>query len=186
MKTIKVKQAYRREVEARLRRVARAATIFLDGDDFREVVIDPALGQVCAEDPDRPHPQYHADHAKFIRLKQTLFKLKRLESDGYSLAAWRSFKGEAKSVILMDMHYVPARPGIIPVSPAMAEAFAGRVGTQELEFRGRPGLAVFSPIRDSLEDVVGVVEVYAALVPEERAGELFGIPMTERAPVLEG
>ena len=49
MKTIKVKQVFRREVEARLRRVAHAATVFLDGDDFREVAVDPGLGRVCGD-----------------------------------------------------------------------------------------------------------------------------------------
>jgi len=176
---------FREHVERCLRRVARAGTIFVEGDDFREAVFDPELGQVCADEPDRDDPQPHVDHAKFIRLKQTLFKLKRIEDLPYSLVLWRNFKGEAKSVILIDVHPVPARPGRIPVSPAMAEAFAGRVGRQEFQFRDHPGLAVFSPVVDSLNDVVGVLEVYAALVPEDRPGELFGVAMTPQIPTEE-
>ncbi len=38
-----------------------------------------------------------------------------------------------------------------------------------------PGLSVLAPIWDSLGDVVGVVEVYAPLVPERRPGEMFGV-----------
>ncbi len=183
----RVQAAFRRQLEASLRRIARAATVFIDGDAFKGVIFDPALGQVCADEPDRPYPQYHVDHARFIALKRTLFKLKRLEPASVGIVTWRQFKNpkapnfdpaapasQAKFVVAMDLHPCPPRPGIWPISPAMAEAFAGRTAFQEFQYRGRPGLAVCAPVRDSLDDVVGVVEIYASLVPEKADGLLFG------------
>jgi hypothetical protein len=222
---------FRKEVEARLRRIARAAEVFMDGDDFRQVAFDPDLGEVRTGEPD---PQYYVDHARFVGLKRTLLRLRRLEPGPCSAAAWRPFRQgradlerelaaldervrklsatvspanrsgvearlrefgaarerlqariegrlveePARVVILIDVHPVPARPGIRPAGPAMSAAFAGGTAAQEFELNGRPGLSVFAPIRDSLGDVVGAAEVYAPLVPEKRAGEFFGLPAT--------
>jgi len=221
----------RKEVEARLRRVARAAEVFVDGDDFRQVAFDPDLGETPAGETD---PQYRVDHARFVGLKRTLLRLRRLEPGPCSAAAWRPFRqgradlerefaaldgrmrklsagvspanrsgvearlrefGAARKriqariegrlveelarvVILLDVHPVPARPGIRPAGPALSAAFAGDTAAQEFELNGRPGLSVFAPIRDSLGDVVGATEVYGPLVPEKSTDTFFGVKLT--------
>jgi len=153
-----IKPAVRRETEARLRRIARAAEVFVDGDAFREFVLKPELNT---------GDEYLVDHGKFIALKQALIKLKRLEPGDVGVIAWRRFKDQADLCLAVDSHPCAVRPGNHPISPAMAEAFAGRVAVQDLEFRGHPLLGVCAPIRDSLDEVVGVVEVFASLVPEK-------------------
>ena len=153
----RVKPAVRRETEARLRRVARAAEVFVDGDAFREFVLKPELNT---------GDQYLVDHEKFIAVKQTLFKLKRLEPGDVGVVTWRRFGEEADNCLPIDSHPKAVRPGNHPISEAMARAFAGETAVQDLEFRGYPLLSVCAPIRDSLDDVVGVVEVFASLVPD--------------------
>lgn len=146
----------RREVEVRLRRIARAGEVFLDGEAFKAVLPDPAIN--TGDD-------YRVDDEKFVAIKKTLFKLKRLEEGDVSAQAWRRFEDGATLVVPVDPHPCEVK-GKHPVTPAMEEAFAGRTAVAELEFRGVPILSVCAPIRDSLEDVVGVVEVFGSLAPD--------------------
>ena len=66
----------------------------------------------------------------------------------------------------VDTYPLSVRPGNHPITPAMAEAFGGRTAVQEREMRGVPVLSVCAPIRDSLNDVVGILEVFTSLAPE--------------------
>jgi hypothetical protein len=50
----------------------------MDGDDFRQVAFDPDLGEVRTGEPD---PQYYVDHARFVGLKRTLLRLRRLDDE---------------------------------------------------------------------------------------------------------
>jgi hypothetical protein len=153
----RVKPAVRRETEARLRRIARAGEVFVDGEAFKNVVVDPALN--TGDD-------YRVNHEEFIKVKQALIKLKRIEPGDVGVVSWRRFGEEADMVVPVDSHPLQVRPGNHPISEAMAEAFAGRTAVQDLEMRGHPLLSVCAPIRDSLDEVVGVVEVFGSLVPE--------------------
>jgi hypothetical protein len=157
MRKPKVNAKLRRETEERLRRLARAATVLVDGDAFKAVPVDPSLN--TGDD-------YRVDHDKFIAVKKTLLKLKRLEPGDVGVMTWRRFKDQADITVPVDSHPCAVRPGNHPITPAMAEAFEGRTAVQELEWRGCPLLSVCAPIRDSLDDVVGVVEVFASLAPE--------------------
>jgi len=157
MAKVRVKQSVRRDTEQRLRRVAHAATVFIDGDAFKAVPVDPDLN--TGDD-------YRVDHGCFLDVKRALLKLKRLDDGDVGLTTWRPFKGEAEQVVPVDMHPRPVRPGNHPITPAMADAFEGRTAVQEFELHGCPILSVCAPIRDSMEDVVGVVEVFGSLAPD--------------------
>jgi hypothetical protein len=176
----RVSKSFRRATRDRLLRVAHAGTVFLDGEAFRQAFFDPKQGAVCAEEPDREDPQYHVDHGKFIALKKTLFKLKRLEFGPTALMTWRPYLDDQVVVaVAMDLHPVMVRPGTQPINQAMRRALAGETVEQEYQFRARPVLSVLAPIRDSFEDVVGVLEVYAPLVPEKKEGHIFGGPAAQ-------
>ncbi|MCG3181268.1 MAG: hypothetical protein BIFFINMI_03647 [Phycisphaerae bacterium] len=154
----RIKASVRKATEARLRRVAHAATVFIDGDDFVAVPVDPKLN--TGDD-------YQVNHEPFIRVKRTLMKLKRLEAGDVGVTTWRPFgPGQAEQVVPVDIHPLAVRPGNHPIPPAMAEAFAGRTAVHEQAYQGHPMLSVCAPIRNSMEEVVGVVEVSASLEPE--------------------
>lgn len=158
MSKIRVKASVRTQTEQRLRRIARAGTVFVDGEAFKAIPVDPAH---------HTGDGYQVNHEAFIAVKRALMKLKRLEDGDIGVVSWRPFgDGQADLVLAVDLHCCPVRPGNHPIKPAMAEAFAGRTAVHEWEFRGYPILAVCAPIVDSMEDVVGIVEVYASLVPD--------------------
>lgn len=157
-KSSAVSTGLRKETEIRLRRIARAGEVFIDGDAFAGVVVDPSL--ITGDD-------YSVDHKNFISVKQTLLKLKRLEPGDIGVMAWRKYKDVATIVVPVDVDpNRSVRPGDHPVTPAMAKAFEGTTAVQELSFKGFPVLSVCAPIRDSLDNVVGVVEVFASLRPD--------------------
>jgi hypothetical protein len=159
MKKTVTKAVLRKATEERLRRVARAGEVFIDGDAFKAIVLDPTL--VRGDD-------YRVDHDKFIGVKQTLFKLKRLEPGDIGVMTWRKFGEGAAIVVPVDSDpNRPSNPGSADRNSAMAAAFAGKTAAQLLTFKGFPVLSVCAPIRDSLDDVVGVVEVFASLAPDK-------------------
>jgi hypothetical protein len=165
MAKVRVKAAVRKQTEERLRRIARAGSVLIDGEAFKGIPIVPELN--TGDD-------YRVDHDKFLNVKRTLLKLKRLEDGDIGVVAWRAFKGQGEMVVPVDLHCCAVRPGNHPITPAMAEAFAGQTAVQEWELRGFPVLAVCAPIVDSMEDVVGVVEVYSSLAPEKFKVDVLG------------
>ncbi|MBA4386501.1 MAG: hypothetical protein C0404_00890 [Verrucomicrobia bacterium] len=167
-KKIRVSAKVRTEVENRLRRIARAGSVFVDGELFKGIVHDPAV--FTGDD-------YQVDETKFIPVKQTLFKLKRIEEGDHSAQVLRRIKvkdkdGVEKDVVAIvmpiDIHLKDVK-SVHPISPAMQEAFDGRMGVEEQELRGVPILSVYAPIRDSFEDVVGIIEVFGSLAPDKWA-----------------
>lgn len=154
----KVKASVRRETEQRLRRLARAATVLLDGEAFQGIPLDPGLN--TGDD-------YAVNHENFLTIKKMLMKLKRLEDGDLGATTWRKWKdGEMEQVCPVDSYFMAVRPGNHPMTPAAAAAFAGETAIHEFNFLGVPVLSVCAPIRDSLDDVVGVVELFASLAPE--------------------
>ena len=157
MAKVRVSAKTRREVEARLMRLARAGEVFLDGEALRELFPDPAINTV--------------DDDRFVALKKVLFKLKRLEEGDASAQVWRRFEnpktGEPGATLAVPVDPHPREvKGVHPVSEAMSAALGGGTGVEEQLFRGVPILSVYAPVRDSFEDVVGVVEVYGSLAPD--------------------
>ncbi len=155
----RVKAAFRRETEVRLRRIARVAEVFIDGDAFKNF---PGIPEQNTGD------QYFVKHAEYITVKQQLLRLKRVEDGDLGVITWRKFgENQADNCLPVDSYPQSVRPGNHDISPARAEAFEGKIGVGEFEWRGFPLLSVCAPIRDSLDDVVGVVELFASLVPEK-------------------
>jgi hypothetical protein len=156
MAKIRVSARVRRGTETGLRRLAHAAVVFIDGDIFSKVVVDPSM--YTGDD-------YRVDDEKFIAIKKTLFKLKRISEIDASIQTWHRTGDGAAIVVPMDRH-PKAVKGLHPITLAMGEAFAGRTAVEEQDFDGIPILSVYAPIRDSMEDVVGAVEVYGSLAPD--------------------
>jgi hypothetical protein len=154
----RVKPADRREAEARLLRAARAAEVFIDGDAFKNVARKPELNT---------GDQYCVNHEEFIKTKQTLLNIKRLDPGDIAIFTWRPFGDEMDIVVPVDTGPPSVRPGNHPITDEMARALKGETVVHEKMLRAWPLLSVLAPIRDSLDDVVGVVEVFASLVPDK-------------------
>ena len=162
MTTQGVPAGVRRETEQRLRRLARIAEVLIDGEVFKGIVADPA---VAGGD------DYRVDDEKFIVVKKFLLKLKRIEKGDVSAQTWRPFANKdgvpcAVVVVPVDPHPRDVK-GIHPLSAALKKAFDGGTGVEVLTFNNAPLLSVCAPIRDSLGDIVGVVEVFGSLAPRK-------------------
>jgi hypothetical protein len=155
----RIKASVRRETEQRLRRLARAATVLIDGEAFKNIPLDPNIN--TGDD-------YAVNHEKFLAVKQMLMKLKRLEDGDIGVTSWRRWKKtEMEQVCPVDLHpTLVVRPGNHPMTPATAAAFNGKIAFQEMSMRNVPVLSVCAPVRDSMENVVGVVELFASLAPD--------------------
>jgi len=156
MAKIRVSAKVRKEIEAQLRRLAHAAQVFIDGDVFKQIVVDPEL--YTGDD-------YRVDDDRFVEVKKMLFKLKRISECDASLQLMQKCQDGVAVVMPMDRHPKMVK-GLHPITLAMGEAFVGNVAVEEQEM-GVPILSVYAPIRDSLEDVVGIVEVYGSLAPDK-------------------
>jgi hypothetical protein len=158
MATVKVSAKVRKETEAALRRLAHAAGVFIEGDVFKAIVIDPDT--YTGDD-------YQVDDDAFVAVKKTLFRLKRISECDASLILWRKCRDGAAIVMPMDAHLKDVKRGLHPMTPAMADAFEGATVVEEQLFGNVPVLSVFEPVRDSMDDVVGVAEVYGSLAPHK-------------------
>lgn len=156
-KDFKVAPALRRATEARLRRIAAIGAIFVDGDAFKGVPLDPRINT---------GDTYAVHHENFIAVKQTLLKLRRIETGDIGVQVWRPFNEDQGEVCVpVDLHPFSVRPGNHPLTPAMRKALQGTTALQTLTYRGVPILSLCAPLRDSLDDIVGILEVFASLAP---------------------
>lgn len=162
--TSTIPRAVRLRTEERLRRLAWAGEVLIDGELFKGIVRDPA---VCGGD------DYRVNEENFIPIKRMLFKIRRLEREAdASLVTWRRYRCADKDghereaavmVVPLDSHPKDVK-GVHSISPAMERAFRGHMAVEVQATRtGERILSVYAPIRDSFEDVVGVSEVFAAL-----------------------
>jgi hypothetical protein len=157
MAKVRVSAKARKEIEAQLRKLAYAAEVFIDGDVFKQIVVDPEL--YTGDD-------YRVDDDRFVEVKKTLFKLKRISEGDASLKLWHKCQDGAAIVMPMDRHPKGVKQ-LHPITLAMGEAFAGGTAIEEQEMDGVPILSVYAPVRDSMDDVVGIVEVYGSLAPDK-------------------
>ncbi len=159
MAKVRVSAKVRKETEAGLRRLAHAAGVFIDGDVFKQIVVDPEL--YTGDD-------YRVDDDRFAEVKKILFKLKRISECDASLQLWQKCQDGAAIVMPMDRHPKGVK-ALHPITLAMGEALAGGTAIEEQEIDNVPFLSVYTPIRDSLEDVIGIAEVYGSLAPDKYA-----------------
>lgn len=155
---LRIKAPVRRETEQRLRRLARAATVLIDGEAFKNIALRPELN--TGDD-------YAVNHANFLTVKQMLMKIKRLEDGDIGVTSWRKWKDtEMEQVCPVDLYALSVRPGNHPMTPAVAAAFNGETTIHEISMHATPIMSICAPIRDSMDDVVGVVELFASLAPD--------------------
>jgi hypothetical protein len=146
--------------EARLLELARVSLALLEGDAVRECVLPTSRIEISGDDY-----AYDVDLCNAVR--RALLRLERLSDLEPQSAVWRlrpDRPGEA-DLVLAGQTYTSQFSGWdkfpIPIPGAMARAFAGEPGSAWCD-DGR-WLSVFTPIRDSLDDVVGVLEFCVAL-----------------------
>jgi len=152
--------ARRAAVEARLLELARVALALLDVDAVRDCILPAARVEISPDDFG-----YDIDLCNTVR--RSLLRLERLSDLAPEVAIWRlrPDKPGLADLVLAGTEYTHQFSGWekfpIPIPPAMQTAFEGRPASVS-SADGR-SLSVFAPLRDSLDDVVAVLELYTAL-----------------------
>jgi hypothetical protein len=152
--------------ERELDNVARAAEAMVDGDLAKRIETPRSAKMLLEKDPRDPwkaSDNFDVNDAAFIQEKKTLIRLARLCPDACDLNLWMPVKSDPSRVQVLirnvnemsqfwnwgDLHQ--------PLPPEMKQVLES--GKRQA-VRKRPGMiSVLAPVRDSLGDVVGLVEV---------------------------
>ena len=154
-----------------LRRLAAIASAVLDGDECMEIVTDRAAELMFKVDPrDRwiGSDNYDVDREKFTRTKKLLIRVSRLADFPADCNLWLRTKkkpGRVHAVILqvngLSSFYKFGQMVIDPPAEFAAVLKQGR--TVVVTGKRRNVVSVLAPVRDSLGDVVGLVEASGRL-----------------------
>jgi hypothetical protein len=152
-------EARRPALEARLRELARVSLAILDADAVRDCLLPQSRVEISPDDY-----EYDSDLCHAVR--RGLLRIERLSDLDVETAVWRlrpDRPGEA-DLVLAGHAYTSQFSGwekyTIPIPEAMARAFDGEPAAAS-SGDGR-WLSLFAPLRDSLDDVVGVLELCTA------------------------
>jgi hypothetical protein len=155
--------ARRDAITARLLELARVAMAVIDGDAARDCLRPASRVEVSPDDF-----EYDVDACNALR--RGLLKVERLSDLDVQTGIWRlrPDKPGMADLMLAGMGYPRQFSGwdryLIPVPAPMSEAFGGKPGVGAVS-DGRYS-SVFVPLRDSLDDIVAVLELCAAVVEE--------------------
>jgi len=155
--------ARKQVIAARLLELARVAMAVVDGDAARDCLRPASRVEVSPDD-------YEYDVDACNTLRRGLLRIERLSDLDVQTGVWRlrPDKLGMADLMLAGMGYPRQFSGwdtyLIPIPTPMHQAFEGRPGVG-IGSDGRY-CSVFVPLRDSLDDIVAVLELCAAVVEE--------------------
>ncbi len=165
-----VKSVKVRKVLAGLRELARVAEAMVDGELAGKIITDRAAHYVANPDPKHRFlagDYYDVDHAAFLAMKKTLMRLETLAGFPCNTSLWVRVKGGEGLVTVAVQNgrlhrYYRFGEGGRKAEGELAECLSsGKITEAPLE-GSADYLTVLAPVRDSLGDVVGCVELTAA------------------------
>ena len=165
-----------RAVRKELLELGRIAAALVDGDEAGRILAERSLQYIK-----NPNPKFRfmtgdyldVDHGAFLRTKKLLLRIQRLADFRTGTALWMRYGDLAGKVVMALQNgslnrYYGFGDMTADIRPEMAECIEkGEVVLVPDEER-RP-LTVLAPVRDSLQDVVGLVEISA---PNPGSGKL--------------
>lgn len=158
-----------RRMLAAMQEAARVATVMLDGEEAKLIVVDKAFRQMANPNPRFPYmggDYFDVDAAHFLRMKKALLRLARLLDFDVGTTLWVPVKGREGHVTAAvhngTLHrYWTFGQLLRKADGALAECLrTGSVTTVGPEAEDR-WLTVLAPVRDSLGDIAGLVEITA-------------------------
>lgn len=163
------------ETERELDRVARAATVMVDGDVCRRIQTPRSLRYLLEKDPRDPwrdSDNYDVDHEAFIGTKKTLMRLARLCPRACDVNLWMPVAAspERVQVVIRNVNEMSQFWTWGALHQPMPVEMKKVLETGERStVRRRPGMiSVLAPVHDSLGDIVGLVEVVTQSKPDPR------------------
>ena len=159
-----------RKILDQLTQVARVAEVMIDGEVAGRIITDRAAHYIANPDPKHRFlagDYYDVDHASFLLMKKTLLRLEKLASFPCNATLWVRVKG-AEGLITaaaqngqLHRYYQFGESGRKPEGELAVCLSTGRVIAVPID-GSADYLTVLAPVRDSLGDVVGCVELTAA------------------------
>lgn len=153
------------------RRLATIASAVLDGDECMEIVTDRAaelMFKVDRRDPWIGSDNYDVDRDKFTRTKKLLIRISRLSELTADCNLWLRTKKRPEKVHVvirqvnsLSSFYTWGQMIVDPPKEFLPVLKDGRTVVFAPQGRGR--VSALGPVRDSLGDVVGVVEACCAV-----------------------
>jgi hypothetical protein len=163
--------------EKSLDEVARVATIMIDGDVCQHIVTARALEHMLKNDPRdewQAGDNYDVNNDAFIQTKKTLIRLAMLASYPVNVNLWMPVPGTQDiQLVIFNKYNLSQFAGSEDnleqsMPPEMQQVL--KTGTR-LTVTRQPGmLSVLAPVRNSLGDIVGLVEVVASTAPPAQGG----------------
>ena len=154
------------DVEKEMDRVARAATVMIDGDVCQKIQTQRSLDFLLKTDPKDPYlasDNYDVDHESFLRTKKTLMRLARLCPLECDVNLWMPVLSSPGKIQVMirnvyelssfwkwgDLHQ--------PTPPEMQTVL--ETGKRVTVRAHRGMISVLSPVYNSLGEIVALAEV---------------------------
>lgn len=160
-------------IERELDSVARIASVMVDGDACQRIVTKRALASILDTNPRDPWiaaDNYDVNHEPFIQTKKTLARLATLAPFSVDVNLWMPVPGKA------DRIHIVIR-GVNEISQfwpwgALHQELPGQMKKvletgQRVIVREKPGIiSTLAPVRNSLGDIVGLVEAVSRTRPD--------------------
>jgi hypothetical protein len=163
------------QLERDLDGIARIATIMVDGDVCQHIVTPRALQYIFKLDPRDQYADsdnYDVNDEAFIRTKKTLMRLALLAGYPVDVNLWMPLAADPPRIhIVIRNRYEMSQFwewGKLqqPTMPPMAKVLKSG---ERLTVKEKPGyVSVLAPVRNSLNDIVGVIEVVSRITPDAR------------------
>jgi len=162
-------EAEDKQIVAKLEELGHIGSALLDGEDLQKVIVDRAYWHIANKIPGHRFlsgDYFDVDHNRFLYWKKLLLRLETLADFQVNGAVWMQIKGKEDSLTVAlqngSIHrYYKFGEEIRDPEPEMQQA----MDKDELVVApaGHPSgtLTVIAPIRDSLGDRVGVLELSA-------------------------
>ena len=147
----------------------------VDGDVCQRIVTERSLGYIVRKDPRDPWlgaDNYDVNHEAFIHTKKTLIRLARLVDFPCDVNLWMPLPGPPDQVhiVIRNVNELSQfwKWGALyqETPPPMRRAL--ETG-ERVTVSDSPGLvSVLAPVRNSLDEIVGLVEVVSRAKPDPR------------------
>ena len=154
---------------AAMKELARIASVMVDGEEALRVITDRAMHYIANPDPKHRFmtgDYFDVNFEPSLRTKKTLLRLQQLADFRCDNVFWLRVKGRDDLVTCLTHNGTLSRwyqfgGSSVKVEGALAKCLeAGTVVAADCRDPSKP-LTVLAPVRDSLGDVVGAVELSA-------------------------
>jgi hypothetical protein len=154
------------ELTAQLSEIARVASVMVDGDACRRIQTPRSAEFMMKQDPRDPYlasDNYDVDHTAFISTKKTLIRLSKLTRYPCDVNLWMPIPTDPPRVqiVIRNVHEMSQFWEWGALHQAMFTEMRQVLdsGEQVVVSRRTGMVSVLAPVKDSLGDIVGLVEV---------------------------